>query len=185
MENTKKTEIGIDKSHEEKLKILQAAKESKTRQLSITPEGDLLELDELKKLIEEKMDAPTEKYELYYNGIRKILTRYLPKGKHNEQYRQIIYDEVNVFLNRGKTKDVKTGKRGSDGRMAFNKDMLEVVKLIARWLTESKDPQKLYLDLYELNESLGFGHQQYDESSKSFHKAMKKKTQESPTASDN
>lgn len=178
MENIKQTETGIDKSYEEKMRILDAAKESKTMQLSFDPEGDLVEIDELKKLLEEKADSPTEKYELYYNGIRKILTKYLPKGKSNEECRQIIYDEVNVFLNRGKTKDVKTGKRGSDGRMAFNKDMLEIVKIIALWVSESRDIQKLYLDLYELNDKFGFGHQQYDESSKSFHKTMRGKYEE-------
>ncbi len=175
MENIKKTDVESDKFYEEKLKILQAANDSKTMQLSISREGDLQEFDEMSRLLEEKMDSPTEKYDLYYNGIQKILKRYLPKGRHNEKYRRIIYDEVNVFLNRGKAKDVKTGKRGSDGRMGFDKDMMEIVKIISLWVSESQDLQKLYTDVYGLNEKFGFGHQQYDESSKSFNKAMRGK----------
>ncbi len=167
---TKKTEKE-EKAYREKLEILEKAKESKGKQLAIGFEdGELVELDELKKLLSKQVEDPQEKHTLYYNGIRKVLMKYLPIDKN---IRRIIYDEKDIFLNRGKAKD-KRGIRGSDGRMTYNEDMTRMVELVAEWVMTSQDPVDLYKAIYELNESLGFGHQSYDDTSPGFHREMQK-----------
>jgi hypothetical protein len=173
MKQVKKKEE-LSKAHQERLEILQNAKETKGKQLVLSSEegefGKLQEVDELKSLINQQIDDPEEKYNLYYNGIRKVLMRYLPK---NDGVRRIIYDEKDIFLNRGKAKD-KAGRRGGDGRMGYNEDMSKMVELISEWMMTSQDPIDLYQSIYDLNEKLGFGHQDYDETSRTVHQAMKK-----------
>lgn len=168
-----------EQKYREKLEILQKAKDIAGRQLAISvSDGSLKELDELKELINSKMEDPSQKYELYYNGIQSILRKYLPKGDQFDEERQFIYDEKNIFLTRGKAKD-KNGRRGADGRMTYNEDLKEMVEVIAKWLMEGQDMVSLYRNLYELNEKHGYGHQYYDESSPAFQKAMAKtKTQQ-------
>lgn len=160
-----------EKAYREKLEILQKAKEAKGKQFAINfDDGNLVELDELKKLLSKQVEDPQEKHALYYKGIRKVLMEYLPK---DDNIRRIIYDEKNIFLNRGYALDER-GIRGSDGRMTYNEDMTKMVELIAEWVMTSQDPVDLYKAIYELNEHLGFGHQDYDDTSPGFHKAMKK-----------
>lgn len=157
----------------ERLELLQKANEKKGKQLSINIEiGTLEELDELKELVGKEFDNPEEKYNLYYNGIRRLLMDYLPKGKENKQLRQIIYDEKNVFLNLGKKKSDNNGIRKSDGRMTYQPIMNEILEIIIKWIGESQNPFELYKDFYNLNEKYSYGHEQYDESTDSFTKAM-------------
>ncbi|RZK28079.1 MAG: hypothetical protein EOO61_22555, partial [Hymenobacter sp.] len=60
---------------------------------------------------------PEESYRLYY-GIRRLLMDNLPPGKPNKKLRQAVYNEKNLFLNRGE--DIKpNGVRGSDGRQTY------------------------------------------------------------------
>ncbi len=175
-QKSKKKEYS-DKSHYEKLEILEQAKKQKGTQLVAIPEdhgAGLKELDELKELLQKKIEDPKQKFELYYNGIQNILIKYLPKGKAFKAERQIIYDEKNIFLNRGKAKD-RFGRRGSDGRMTYNEDLLEMVEIVREWATGSQDPVSLYKAFYDLNEKYDYGHQPYfDQTEKSFHRAMEK-----------
>ena len=86
----------------EKLEILQKAKETQGKQLSIDIEdGQLKEIDELKELIDKKFDNPEEKHSLFYNGIQNLLLKYLPRGKEFTEQRKIIHEEKLIFLNRG------------------------------------------------------------------------------------
>jgi hypothetical protein len=174
-ENKKKQENKVDdKKHFEKLEILRRAKDPKEKQLTANFDTNSFEVrDRLKEILNKSFEDPEAKYNLYYNGIRKVLMQYLPKGKAFEKERQIIYDEKNVFLNRGKAKD-KAGIRGSDGRMTYNDDMSELADLIADWVMTTQDPVDLYQRLYDLNEKYNYGHQEYDESSKSWHRIMGK-----------
>src|SRR5687767_15365257 len=111
-----------EKALGERLDLLRRAKEVTGRQLTVSgTDGSLQEIDELRKLINKKMEDPEEKYELYYNGVQNLLRRHLPKGEDFKQGRQYIYDEKNIFLTRGKAKNVVTGKRGGDSRMTYNK----------------------------------------------------------------
>ena len=134
--------------------------------------GNLEEFDELRQLVGKEFENPEEKYQLYYNGIRKLLIDFLPKGKDYKQLRDIIYDEKNVFLNLGKKKSDNNGVRKSDGRMTYQPVMNEILEVIIKWIGESQNPFDIYKDFYELNEKHGYGHEQYDDSTKSVAKAM-------------
>src|SRR5690554_5580148 len=113
-----KKERELTQADIERLELLQRASEKTGKQLTISSEtGNLEEIDELKQLVGKEFENPEEKYQLYYNGIRKLLMDYLPKGKDYKQLRGIIYDEKNVFLNLGKKKSDNNGIRKSDGRM--------------------------------------------------------------------
>jgi hypothetical protein len=161
-----------DAKHFLKLQILQKAKESKERQLSINLDTqNFEEIDKVKEILSKNFDDPEEKFDLYYKAIRKVIMKYLPKGKEFKEERQIIYDEKNIFLTRGKAKD-QNGIRGGDSRMGYSDDMYELVNLITDWAGTTQDPVDLYQRIYDLNDKYNYGHQQYDESSKDFHKAM-------------
>lgn len=170
-----KKERELTQADIERLELLQRASEKTGKQLTISSEtGNLEEIDELKQLVGKEFENPEEKYQLYYNGIRKLLMDYLPKGKDYKQLRGIIYDEKNVFLNLGKRKSDNNGVRKSDGRMTYQPVMNEALEIIIKWIGESQNPFDLYKEFYELNEKHGYGHEQYDESTASVAKAMMK-----------
>src|SRR5688500_15547180 len=107
MENkdVNKNKTGLSEQDLESLELLRKANESKGKQLRVDLEkGDLTEVNELKQITEKSFDNPEEKYNLYYKGLRNLLMKYLPKGKDYAEGRQLIYDEKNIFLNRGKKK---------------------------------------------------------------------------------
>lgn len=173
-EEIKKKKEELDKKHMERLQILQKSRESIGRQLTFDiDEGGLKAIDEIKQLIDSNIQDPKEKYELFYNGIQKVLRKFLPMGKDFEQERRIIHDEKLIFLNRGKARGYD-GVRGSDSRMTYNEDLAEMAKLVSEWAVTSQDPVDLYQRLYDLNEKYNYGHQMYDETSLGFHNAMKK-----------
>jgi hypothetical protein len=96
--------------------LLRRAAETPGKQLQFDSFNlELKEVDELRELTGARFENPEEKYQAYYNGIRKVLMQYLPTGKDFKQARDIIYDEKNVFLNLGKKKSDNNGIRGSDG----------------------------------------------------------------------
>jgi hypothetical protein len=171
-ETKQETEKQVDEKHFLKLQILQRAKEAKEKQLTVNLDSTgFEEINKVKELLDKKFDDPEEKFELYYKAIRNILMKYLPQGKDFKEERQIIYDEKNIFLTRGKAKN-QMGIRGADSRMGYNDDMYELVNLINDWVSSTQDPVDLYQRIYDLNDKHGYGHQQYDESSKDFHKTM-------------
>ncbi len=164
----------------ERMELLRKSSEKTGRQLRIDLEsGNLQEIDELRQMLGKDFENPEEKYSVYYRGIRNILMAYLPKGKEFQEARQIIYDEKNIFLNAGKKKSDNSGIRKSDGRMTFQYKMNEMLDVIVKWVSESQNPFALYNTLYELNERNGYGHENYDGTSLSFAKAMRKLKPES------
>ena len=168
-----KKQEGLSQSDMERLELLQKANEKTGKQLTINSEtGSLEEFDELRQLVGKEFENPEEKYQLYYNGIRRLLMDFLPKGKDYKQLRDIIYDEKNVFLNLGKKKSDNNGIRKSDGRMTYQPVMNEILEIIIKWVGESQNPFDLYGDFYNLNEKHGYGHEQYDESTAGVAKAM-------------
>jgi hypothetical protein len=158
----------------EKLELLQKTHESKGQQLRIdATSGDLTEINEIREIIGKKFEDPEEKYNIYYKGIQNVLISHLPKGKQHQEARQLIYDEKNIFLNRGLKKSDGNGVRGSDGRMTYQEKMNEMLDLVITWVSESQNPMDLYNMLYNLNEKHGYGHENYDDTAISFSKAMK------------
>ncbi len=172
--NTKK-EQELSASDLERLELLQRANEKVGQQLSFNTEtGNLEEIDEIREIIGKQFDNPEEKYNLYYNGIRRLLMNFLPKGKDYKEIRDIIYDEKNIFLNLGKRKSDHNGIRKSDGRMTYQPIMNEILDLIVEWVGNSQNPFVLYKSFYELNEKHGYRHEEYDKSVKSVAQAMLK-----------
>ena len=173
--NTKKI---LTKEELEALELLQKSKEKKGRQLRIDlSKGELKEVNEIREIIKSNSDNPEEKYNIYYNGIGKILKKYLPKGSEFKEDRDLIYDEKNIFLNRGKRKSDNNGIRKSDGRMTYQPVMGEILDVITEWASTSQNPADLYYNLYQLNEKHNYGHENYDQTSKSskYQKKLPKK----------
>jgi len=169
--DTKKQEL-LSQVELERMELLQKASEKTGKQLTISESGNLEEFDELRQLVGKEFENPEEKYQLYYSGIRKLLMDFLPKGKDHKQLRDIIYDEKNVFLNLGKKKSDNNGIRKSDGRMTYQPVMNEILEIIINWIGESQNPFDLYRDFYDLNEKHGYGHEEYDNSTKNVATAM-------------
>ena len=150
----------------ERLELLQKAHEKRGQHLFVDViQGNLKEVNELRELLGKKSEDPEEKYNIYYKGIMTLLKKYLPKGKAFQEGRRLIYDEKNVFLNRGKKKSDNNGIRKSDGRMTYQPIMGEMLDLVAAWVSESQNPTDLFNSLYELNEKHGYGHEVYDKTS--------------------
>jgi len=180
MENEQNKGFGEDKKSlsqedQERLELLRRSSEVKGRQLRLDLEtGSLQEIDELRATLGKAFENPEDKYNAYYQGIQKVLMEYLPKGKEFEEGRRLIYDEKNIFLNRGKKKSDHNGVRKSDGRMTFQPIMNEMVDVLVKWVAESQNPITLYNKLYDLNERHGYGHEAYDSTVENFAIAMRK-----------
>lgn len=157
----------------ERMEMLRQANEKTGRQLTIDGEtGTIKEVNELREIIGKDFENPEEKYNIYYNGIRKLLMDYLPKGIDFKEVRNLIYDEKNIFLNLGKVKSDNKGIRKSDGRMTYQPVMNEILDIIVKWVAESQNPFDIYRSFYELNERHGYGHEKYDDSTTSVARAM-------------
>lgn len=177
MENKKSAKKAeqLSEADLERLELLQKANEKVGKQLTIgSQSGNLEEIDELRELIGQDFENPEEKYSIYYQGIRKLLMDYLPKGKEFKEVRDIIYDEKNIFLNLGKRKSDNKGIRKSDGRMTYQPVMNEILDVIVKWVADSQNSFDIYREFYELNERHGYGHEEYDASTLSVAKAMLK-----------
>ncbi|SRR5690606_8563652 len=153
------TERNLSKEDMERLELLKKSEEIKGEQLSINFDNELFIENEAEKLLGEKIDDPVQKFQLYYNGLSKLLKDRLPKGKDFEQIRRIVYDEKNILINRGAKKDER-GIRGSDGRMAFIEDLEVALKIVADWTSKKGTPVELFTAFWDKNEELGYGHQE-------------------------
>jgi len=154
--NIRKRELS--KEDMERLEILHKSEEIKGEQLTIDLNSDLVIENQAKKLLGQKIDDPVEKFQLYYNGLSKLLKDNLPKGKENENVRRIVYDEKNILINRGAKKDEK-GIRGSDGRMAYVEDLEIAIEIVANWITTKGTSAEVFMAFWDKNEELGYGHQ--------------------------
>jgi hypothetical protein len=159
-ENNKKkiVERKLSKEDIERLELLQKSEEIKGEQLLLDIDAKLVIENEAEKLLGQKIDDPVTKFQLYYNGLTKLLKDNLPKGKDYEDVRRIVYDEKNILINRGAKKDEK-GIRGSDGRMAYLDDLEEAIKIVADWTSQKGTPAELFMLFWDKNEELGYGHQ--------------------------
>jgi len=151
---TIKKHTKLTKEQEEKLQILAKSDEIKGKQLVITDEGIESE-DELKSIALETSDNPKKKYDLHYNGISRLLTKHLPKGREHKKARDLIYEEKNTYLTRGNRKK-KDGTRGADSRMGYINDHDEILNLIISWIRSNGSMVDLYNSLRDLNKTKGY-----------------------------
>jgi len=160
MEDNKRKiiERKLSKEDIERLEILQKSETIKGEQLLLNLDAELVIENEVEKLLGQQIDDPVTKFQLYYNGLNRLLIDNLPKGKNFDDVRKIVYDEKNILINRGAKKDSK-GIRGSDGRMAYLSDLEEAIKIAANWASNKGTPAQLFMDFWDKNEELGYGHQ--------------------------
>ncbi len=142
----------------ERRAILEKAEQVKEEQLKLDINDGVETENEYKTLLDQQIDDPVQKFQLYYKILNKLLRSNLPKGKENEPTRRIIYDEKNILINRGNKKDEK-GIRGSDGRMAYMEDIELAISLVMDWVNSKGSYHELYMAFWNKNEELNYGHQ--------------------------
>ncbi len=156
----KKDNTKISKEEIERREILNKADEIKGEQIKLDLFAGTVSLEnEAKLLLGTAIDDPEKKHKLYYDGLEKILKKFLPKDKQGKEISRMIRDEKLVFLNRGAARG-PDGLRGSDSRMAHIEDIETAIDLVGDWLSQKGTYTDLYMAFYNLNESLGYGHQE-------------------------
>lgn len=156
--NKKDTELTPEELERRELFLQADAEAQKDQQLLLDPEGNISVQKESLQMGLSAAENPEDKYLIYYDGITKLLKEYLPKGKKYEALRRPIYDEKNIFLNRGKAKG-PDGVRGGDGRMTYQPDMQRILDEIVQRIVSKGTALDLYERLWDLNESMGYPHQ--------------------------
>lgn len=150
MNKVKKTVI-TDKTAQEINEILAQSEVINTESLFIDAESEIQTVDELKQiLIPDSSDDPSSKYEKYYYGIQRLLKSGLPKGANFESVREIVREEINTFLTRGKRKI--NGKRGADSRQAYLSDMDIALNALIEWTENIQSTIELYETFRGLNQ---------------------------------
>ena len=100
---------------------------------------------------------PEKSYKLFYQ-IQSILKNNLPKGSDaaTKKLRKDIFEEKNIFLNRGKFKDAN-GIRHSDGRMTYIEPFLtQALDIVLKWVSNGAQPFDVFVSFYDKNKELGY-----------------------------
>lgn len=135
-------------------RILKQANESKDIQLKLEDKNFEF-LHGVEGKFSKDLQNPEESYRLYYS-IRRLMMEYLPKGKEHEKARKYIYEQKNIFLNRGKTKNSE-GLRGSDGRQAYiSSDLFVALELVKKWIMSGANTFDAYKIFNDKNIELGY-----------------------------
>ncbi|MEL7832781.1 hypothetical protein [Fodinibius alkaliphilus] len=149
-----KQEQEVSEDDLEKASLFQEADNIKGKQLDISPDGDLIKVDEINTAVE-NIDDPEKKHDIYYKGIQSLLIEHLPSGDYYKEMRDTIYEEKNILLTRGHKLD-ENGIRGADSRMGYLEDMKMVLSIVAEWITQNGSPQEIYDKFREKNIELGY-----------------------------
>ena len=99
------------------------------------------------------VQSPEKAYELYYKALYSLLKTHLktlPK-----EIRDMIYDQKNIFLTRGKVKNER-GIRGGDSRQAYLEDMEIALEIVVNWVSEGANPVNLYNAFRDKNKELNY-----------------------------
>jgi hypothetical protein len=144
------------KKEQEKMLIISKADEVKGEQLIIDLQGNLATEKELREFALGDIQDPERMYDVYYNGIQKLLLKHLPEGKPYKKARDFIFEEKNTYLTRGHRKN-ELGRRGADSRMGYREDGEKILEIIIDWIISRGDMASLYNTLRDLNVSKGYG----------------------------
>ncbi len=162
-----------DQRIEEMRKLVEESNRlSEGKQLSLLPLAELggEDIGFDISLLKDTADPDTS-YRLYYT-IRRILMDNLPSGKKNKKLRQMVYDEKNLFLNRGKQINER-GIRGSDGRQAYIPTFLEpTFKTVSQWVVTGGSSFDLFMAFWNLNEAHGFHEETEQKAEPSFDQTL-------------
>lgn len=129
--------------------LIKASQEMKTPQLGLGEEFERIP----KVDIISDVQNPETAYELYYKALFTILKsslKELPKPQ-----RDMIYDQKNIFLTRGKVKNEK-GIRGGDSRQAYLSDLEIALEVVITWVNEGANPVNLYNIFRDKNIEFGY-----------------------------
>ncbi len=130
-------------------RILEKTGKAKGGQLQLT-DGGVKSVSLVKYTMPSNKDDPDKKYDLYWRGMHRLMTKHLPSGKENKRARGYIYEEKNVFLTRGKRKNI-LGRRGADSRMAYLTEMEVAFNTVLQWASRGGSMINLYDDFRKLN----------------------------------
>lgn len=110
------------------------------------------DLDSTDEAVVIDVQNPSKSYSLYYL-IRNLLMNVLPE---DENVRNQIYEQKNIFLTRGHRKN-ESGVRGADGRMGYIEDFQSFLDIIENWMNKSdQNPHTLFTLIYDKNKELGY-----------------------------
>jgi|GEM_PF-596942 len=176
----KKNKIDESKFLEDLKNLAEKADQTKGFTLNFEDEFDLENEDTFNVDSLKDTQDPKESHRLFYT-IRGILMTNLPKGPDYKKLRDHIYDEKNIFLNRG-AKLNSQGIRGSDGRMTYVSSHLKVAyETVVEWVREGANSFDIFDKFRDLNKKHGY----YDKDTSgednkeylsSFNKKLKKNT---------
>ena len=156
IDKKKESDKAAEQEEMERMMLISKADEVVGEQLTIDSEGILYTEDEIKTFALGDIDNPERKYDVYYNGINKLLTKHLPKGTSYKTARDYIYEEKNTYLTRGHRKNEK-GVRGADGRMGHIEDAEKILEIITTWIINKQSMVDLYTTIRDVNVKLGYG----------------------------
>jgi hypothetical protein len=141
---------------EEMKKLIEQSKRLNTIQPLLFPLEELGDEDiSFDASIFNDVADPDKSHRLYFT-MQRILIDNLPKGKENKALRQQIYDQKNLFLNRGKNVD-KNGIRHSSGQMTYISTFLEpAFNATTDWVKSGGGPLDIFMAFYDLNKVNGF-----------------------------
>ncbi|MCE7063165.1 hypothetical protein [Dyadobacter sp. CY343] len=155
MENKKTKKDQTDRLEEMK-KLIEQSKDMTSIQPLLFPLEELGDEDiSFDSNIFSDIADPDKSHRLFFT-MRRMLIDNLPRGKENKALRQQIYDQKNLFLNRGKALD-KNGIRHSSGQMTYISTFLEpAFNVTADWVKSGGGPMDIFMAFYDLNKANGF-----------------------------
>lgn len=111
-------------------------------------------LKELSTLLEPNaLQDPKRSYDLFYNGIQKLLLSTIPA---DNDIRGVILELKSVLLT-GKEKEfISYGKRGADSRMSESTAMEAVIDILTEWCETPYNFLKLAVLLLNKNKELNY-----------------------------
>lgn len=155
----KKAKEGIDPELTKKLEgVFLETDKVKGETLFFNDSGGIDVENTIENILKEvsAIDDPDKKYDIYYNGIEKLLRDNLPKGSDNAKARELVREEKCVYLSRGKRKNEK-GIRHGDSRMTYIEDAQEMYKMVLTWASSGANMVDLYNTLRQVNIDKGYG----------------------------
>src|SRR5574344_196678 len=115
--------------------------------------GDVNNVDKVKKILGLDAQDPEKSYSLYYNNIQNFLNKFLPK---DNEISTVIRQEVCILLSHKELKNISSGVRGSDSRMATTQDMENMIDVLSEWSENPNDYLKLANILLRKCKQLGY-----------------------------
>lgn len=139
----------------ERAEMLKKADSIKGEQLFLGSDNRFESKKEIENYVLKDIDNPEKKYEVYYQGIQKLLREELPTGTSYKESRDLIYEEKNILVTRGHKKD-NSGVRGADSRMGYVHDLDVALGIISDWIMERGGLYDLYMKFREENTKRGY-----------------------------